>query len=388
MKKYKLIKEYPGSPKLGAEVLQDCENNYNLTNQAGGYFHKKYIENQSEFWQEITKPEYTILSFIKRNTLYKVCEDGNLLWDTPEYKNITKNPGATHWSKAIENGYSIHSVRRESDSEIFTIGDTITWGAIDGFECKITGFKIENCGYGKLHIITTHLNQPNCHVYLDHYNLHKVKPKEWEIIAFRNIKSQQLWKDCGASICGKNGYWYTLFRLSEKKHFEELIKDFEFEIHSIKRLSDGVKFKIGDKVDRLLTYKDGEEILSFEMRNNNLCVNTTHGSSNHITSIQHRKQLLFITEDGVEVFEGDEFYFVGADWNYFLYSTKQELYSFYKDSLKVFSTKEKAEEYILMNKPCLSIKDLQNLQQSCGGFKISRIFFGHITTLVNQKLKQ
>ena len=31
--------------------------------------------------------------------------------------------------------------------------------------------------------------------------------------------------------------------------------------------------------------------------------------------------------------------------------------------LKYFSTKEKAEEYILMNKPCLSINDLQFLKR-------------------------
>ena len=73
------------------------------------------------------------------------------------------------------------------------------------------------------------------------------------------------------------------------------------------------------------------------------------------------EELLFTTEDGVGMFKGDKYYNVYTDsWKiqegiagvtYFDYSFKE------KHTLR-YSTKEKAEEYIVHNIPCLSINDI------------------------------
>ncbi len=69
--------------------------------------------------------------------------------------------------------------------------------------------------------------------------------------------------------------------------------------------------------------------------------------------------VLFVTEDGVNVFENDKYWYV-------INHTPVEVLAFPnctygdKDNVKYFSTKDAAEEYVLMNKPQLSIQDVMN----------------------------
>jgi len=86
-------------------------------------------------------------------------------------------------------------------------------------------------------------------------------------------------------------------------------------------------------------------------------------NSRHIYVIEYTEPL-FTTEDDIDIFEGDEFFRV---WN-INNELKTDSYKCFasihynaKHMLKTvphFSTKKAAEEYILMNKPCLSINDI------------------------------
>jgi len=58
MKKFKLIKTYPGSPELGAEV--DFTGFKQLTQQAIEY---------PEFWEQVVEKDYEILSYIKKGSI-------------------------------------------------------------------------------------------------------------------------------------------------------------------------------------------------------------------------------------------------------------------------------------------------------------------------------
>ena len=125
-------------------------------------------------------------------------------------------------------------------------------------------------------------------------------------------------------------------------------------------------FTIGDKTTlgiitrfRLL---DNVIMVDFDNRNSILLKST---------QLQHIKQPLFTTEDGVDIFEGDNIYWVNIHtfdkvncnkYNDDLgeISIKSLLSKKYEDKAVGFSTKEKAEEYILMNKPCLSLNDIEN----------------------------
>ena len=73
------------------------------------------------------------------------------------------------------------------------------------------------------------------------------------------------------------------------------------------------------------------------------------------------KQFLFTTEDDVDIFEGDNFYSTRKDCSGIIIKYKGNSFEIaskkHKDFVD-FSTKEKAEEYILMNKPVLSLSDV------------------------------
>lgn len=74
------------------------------------------------------------------------------------------------------------------------------------------------------------------------------------------------------------------------------------------------------------------------------------------------RKSLFKSEDGVDMYEGDKFYFVsnliGEAHPYTVHS-----FSFMNIAQwgKVFSTKQKAEEYIKEYKPLFSVNDIRNM---------------------------
>lgn len=77
------------------------------------------------------------------------------------------------------------------------------------------------------------------------------------------------------------------------------------------------------------------------------------------------KTVLFTTEDGVDVFYGVIFWNVSNEFNIIDYQITNDKYKLdFLKNYKQFSTKQAAEEYILMNKPCLSINDFYSFS-SC-----------------------
>jgi len=140
MKKYKLIQEYPTVPsiKLGTIITQDGPK------QATGHIFRTpdYIavwnpQNYPKHWEEVNEKEYKVLTMIgstsQGNTFYKVNEDETISsWINPK-KSV---------EEALSFGYTIYSVKRLSDGEIFSISNHV------GYNCKdllvIKEFKIKN----------------------------------------------------------------------------------------------------------------------------------------------------------------------------------------------------------------------------------------------------
>jgi hypothetical protein len=138
----------------------------------------------------------------------------------------------------------------------------------------------------------------------------------------------------------------------------------KYNIHSVKRLSDGEVFTIGDKINGLafqnieineiwLNPKCNTQIL-FNHKDEGIC----------FLKASKARQPLFTTEDGVDRIKGDEIHFVDC---YFKYQGK---YIACENTLKlfpnrrIFSTKEAAENYIICNKPCLSFNDAWNISNN------------------------
>lgn len=152
---------------------------------------------------------------------------------------------------------------------------------------------------------------------------------------------------------------------SGKEYILSLLKCNGNKIHSVKRKSDNVIFTVGDKINKAC-YKDIDVIRGFNLLDD-LCLASISdkidkgyaaGKGVNISAIKHVKDVLFTTEDGVDIREGDNYCKVNDHSNYSIVSgfTAEGFHNDYK-GLK-FSTKEKAEEYILMNKSCLSLSEV------------------------------
>ncbi len=272
MKTYRLIKTYPGSPKLGTilthEELQFC--------------------NWNEYYQEVIEKDYEILS------LARLCTIKPTITDVSDY-------GDGYIEALLKcDKARIHSVKR-NDGEIFTIGDRLD----------------EKC--------------------------------------FRKLSRHSLSEGIHDNIITKIAI--------VKEHASEVAGHLEIQ--------------------------NGKLMFSASNKWNNLNVLLSE-------AIKY-KQPLFTTEDGVDIFEGDTFYYVKFKENRNSYGRVFEIViadrpgCIYEPQYeKYFSTKEKAEEYILMNKPVLSLndifKDVEEMRKGLKTFENSQLA-KRFKKLVQQKLK-
>lgn len=145
MKKFRLIKEYPGSPSLGTIVyqhnLETTQRVYKIESTVSRVpLDKHIVEMQPLFWQEITKKDYEILSFVRINSsLYQGIiktknSSGNFTFDF-----VTGNDSEERLLNC--SGFAIHSVRRLSDNKIFTLDDKLVF---DGVAGKLVRFTLSN----------------------------------------------------------------------------------------------------------------------------------------------------------------------------------------------------------------------------------------------------
>ena len=114
MKKYRLIKEYPSSPKLNNIIefekkLGDVLINWDTMLEICPKIH-------FEFWQEVIEKDYEILSF--KDTI------GNLI-TKKEGKFLTSFHDTEYKEEGLIKRCKIHSVKRLSDGEVFTVGDNV-----------------------------------------------------------------------------------------------------------------------------------------------------------------------------------------------------------------------------------------------------------------------
>jgi hypothetical protein len=114
MKTYKLVKEYPGSPEVGTIAKESSPKGgsiaYQLPNgveyvesSANNNLFKQNIETQPEYWKV---QSFEILHYVQKDKLSFTSK---------------RRGGADH-----EKYWNIYSVKRNSDGEVFTLGESIT----------------------------------------------------------------------------------------------------------------------------------------------------------------------------------------------------------------------------------------------------------------------
>lgn len=277
--KYKLIKEYPGSPCIGTIKEVETREGRVLTCNTWELYNI-----YPEFWEE-EKKEYDILSF-KSSLVDKIAtlqEDGT-------YKFANQ---ICRWSKEqlYESNCVIYSIYRFSDGEVFTIGDNVYGKCGKETECRINEIMIV-----QNQVWFNRLDEGILLQNIRHYN--PLFITEDNVAIYEENK-----KSC----------W---------------IMDTDFNLHPYPY--------IGFKT--FSTKQKAEEYIA-------------------------RNKVLFVTEDGVNIYKNDSFYFVDSYFEIGRGKAISGIFSRISD-YKEFSTKEKAQEYIDMNKPLYSKNDFINAFES------------------------
>jgi hypothetical protein len=301
-RKFKLIKTYPGSSTLNTivkEVYFGNPNGYYISNieqESKMTFCRSDVENNPEFWQEITE----------------------IPVGTKAYNSLIQS-----------------TIIRKEDG----------WYKIPADSDLKTSYTDEDI-----------LKQKSFQI------VEEVK-KDYEILSFIDISRL---------IKREDGLFYRENTQNEGVKETQIA---HFRINSVKRLSDGEVFQIGDNISN--SFISEEEIEKIIICNNPrtdvvacfndaesignifFCVANNHGNVT-LKQAKKLKPILFTTEDGVDIFEGDAFWFVAKDFTGKepgkLIAEKNIVAQY---SQARFSTKEKAQEYIILNKPCLSINDVK-----------------------------
>jgi len=193
----------------------------------------------------------------------------------------------------------------------------------------------------------------------------EVVEEEYEILSVIDANNEVWRKEKGGNIYFKGSLWVLLESFGQN-----------WRIHSVKRLSDGEIFTIGDlvkfpfgnypaKINKIIVVKDERNDVVCKISEGSLnkiafCVDRNVGNL-LLENAEKSKQPLFVTEDGKEIYEGDKFWYPNTHvWGVNIIEANANNYHYVVDvnKYKTFSTKDKAEESILENKPCLSIADV------------------------------
>jgi hypothetical protein len=133
--------------------------------------------------------------------------------------------------------------------------------------------------------------------------------------------------------------------------------DGEVVIDTVKRLSDGKVFSIGDEVCNVNYVRHRGKINKIEIQYGVLVVQINNENWLPLTHLlKVFKEPLFTTEDGKNIYEGDDYWFVSG--KEIIYNSSANSYLNKDHDGKRFSSLSSAEEYVLKNTACLSFDDV------------------------------
>ena len=208
---------------------------------------------------------------------------------------------------------------------------------------------------------------------------------EWEVLAidddgFHFFKTGR-----------EDGFWVC--HTAERYLVGSFVNDgklgYSKEIYQVRRLSDGEIFSVGDlHKSTLNTRKDWPpcKITKFIIADDGTMVTENDGNCrNPLHQIEKVKEPIpvFTTEDGVPIFEGMEYWYVsGNSWKLVKCGPAKRNAVDVADGW-FFSTKEAAEDYIVENNPCISIKEISEITLLYD----TEFLFKQLEKLVKSKIK-
>lgn len=189
---------------------------------------------------------------------------------------------------------------------------------------------------------------------IEQFKASKTKPKEYEILEFSvdylGDSNIVFYKLTEPNVYRKKGtdfpIWFDILNTQKEKSFK---------IKSVRRTSDNAVFTVN------LVTEQGK-ITKIDYRKEtglHIYVNTSKLPYDYpykIQELQIKKQPILTTHDGKDIFELDKCWYVGKEFEineWVAFETE----ILHLDKLKYFSTKEAAEQYITLNKHCLSVNE-------------------------------
>jgi len=172
------------------------------------------------------------------------------------------------------------------------------------------------------------------------------------------------------SLNTNSSFGITKSKLDIEAFEDEDCNTLNFNINSIKRLSDGEILTIGDTIAD--TFYSEQKISEFyiDKKLGKMCIYTSTTCRFSINTIKKPKPPILITEDKVNLFEGDSYYFVWLhnpainQKVYTIYSEKVTPLkegSTWSESAIFFAKKENAERHIKLNSPKYTALDMLNM---------------------------
>ena len=303
MKKYKLIKPYPNSLEVGTEVTWG---NHGLTGECyearvkGGIFRfsRETIENNPEFWQEVEQLGYEILTF-----------SDNVIPGILYVKRSNGKYGAGGFSvEDCLNKYenSIYSVKRLSDGLVVTVGDNVVTKNTLTSEV-VTGFRIND---GKTSF------KKGIWVTIKNGGMHLDRIKE--------IRKPLLITEDGVPVYSYDSVQHWVINGS-----------YEYAIGLCKPNVDLLR-------DEPKTYK---------------VFSTEKAARDYV----RKNTPIFITEDGVKIFEGGDYHYVDTDFSITKMKALHGCGQY--TERKYFFTFTEAQKYVNRTQPRLSIEDCLNIRE-------------------------
>lgn len=190
--------------------------------------------------------------------------------------------------------------------------------------------------------------------------------RDWEVVSFKlNTKYGLEIVERIYQLAGNKKYNWGTGTSHEALDFDYCINSLK--IHSVRRLSDNSIWTVGDALN------DYGTITEFKIQSDKWMV--AHTDSKNGVLIEdfkkspiQEKPVLFHTIDNVAIKKGDEYWIVlEPEYNYEIVKCTcgNVGISLDRPGVHHFSTEETAKEYITINKPVLSLKDIE----SCAGEK-------------------
>jgi len=370
MKRFKLLQWYPSLKDYFEEGdVVECIGRFKEYAKEGDNITipREDVENNPEYWEKVIEKEYEIQSFRRTDgdrAIFSVLPDGTYWWE----RGSQTGEGISledmlYTGSSVKNGdFEIYSVKRLSDGKVFTLGDDTNKGVIKSFEhyeekCHCKAFS------GLYDVYTGDINKLKHPLFTTEDDVDIYEGDEfWYVkdsydsvghvydayknVTLKNNKTYFSTKEKADKYLKENRKAYKVLSIKERHGMQRTLRveDFDlttgayiesyegadkfnsekdrieyilesFNIYSVKRLSDGEVFTIGDTVE---FFHGASKITGFvidDLWMGDMVVNGERDNESiAITSVYHvDPEPIFTTDDGVDIYEGDIFYEVTED---------------------------------------------------------------------------